>query len=262
MAAIHADVLSVPAVAFRDLYDRIRPAGEAGKAALALLRNWDGQVRRDSAAPTLFATLRKHLVRRLLEPQLEPALLAEIFQAVDRGANGLLTRTWARLHDLIGRDDRSVLPEGASWAALMNVAFADTVAELSARLGGEPGAWRWGREHRTAAFHPLAPHVPGGEALNPPSIVMDGDGDTVQAASFFAAQDLKARFLSVARYIFDGADWNRSRWIVPGGASGHPGSPHYADQLPLYADHRSLPMTYDWETVAREAATTQTLRPA
>ena len=35
---------------------------------------------------------------------------------------------------------------------------------------------------------------------------------------------------SVARYVFDLADWERSAWIVPLGASGHPGSAHYADQ--------------------------------
>src|SRR2546430_9778088 len=42
--------------------------------------------------------------------------------------------------------------------------------------------------------------------------------------------------LSVNRYIDDPADWRRSRWIVPLGASGHPGSPHYADQATLWTE--------------------------
>ena len=37
--------------------------------------------------------------------------------------------------------------------------------------------------------------------------------------------------LSVNRYIHDPSDWTKSRWIAPLGASGHPGSPHYADQV-------------------------------
>ena len=37
--------------------------------------------------------------------------------------------------------------------------------------------------------------------------------------------------LSVNRYIHDPSDWTKSQWIAPLGASGHPGSPHYADQV-------------------------------
>jgi len=263
MAAIQGDIASVPAEGFRALYGRVRTADATGAAALALLRAWDGQVRADAPAPTIFATWRKHLLLRLFTPQLDPPLLRDILAAVDRGANGLLTRTQARLHTLIAADDRAVLPPRETWDALMAGAFAAAVRELAARLGPDPAGWAWSREHRTAAVHPLAAqHPEAAAALNPPAIAMGGDGDTVQAAGYYVAQDLRARFVSVARYIFDPADWERSRWIVPGGVSGHPGSAHYQDQLALYERHEYLPMTYRWETVAREARHTQTLRPA
>ena len=31
-------------------------------------------------------------------------------------------------------------------------------------------------------------------------------------------------------------------WVIPGGASGDPESPHFADQLPEWAEHRRIPM--------------------
>ncbi|HKI99265.1 MAG TPA: penicillin acylase family protein [bacterium] len=262
MAAIHADVGSVPAEAFRPLYGRVKPADAAGEQALALLRDWDGQVTRESPAPTIFATWRKHILLRLFTPQFDAALLRDILTAVDRGANGLLTRTQARLHQLIADNDTSVLPPGESWDALISAALGDAVAELSARLGADPAQWHWEREHHTAAAHLLAAQHPDAlHLLNPPPIRMGGDGDTVQAGGYYVAQDLRARFISVARYVFDTGDWDNSRWIVPGGVSGHPGSPHYQDQAGLYEMHRTLPMTYSWDAIEREAKATQTLSP-
>ena len=97
--------------------------------------------------------------------------------------------------------------------------------------------------------------------LDPPSISAGGDGDTVQAADFVPAAGFELSLTSVARYVFDLADWERSAWIVPLGASGHPGSPHYADQSPDWAAVRLRPMRYDWARVAAEAKTYQRLEP-
>ena len=89
-----------------------------------------------------------------------------------------------------------------------------------------------------------------------------GDGDTVQAASFIASAGYGLTSTSVARYVFDLGDWERSAWIVPLGASGHPASPHYADQAPAWAACRLLPMRYDWAGIARDAESRQALEPA
>lgn len=261
MAAIHADVVSVPARHWRALYSRIAPVGPQERRLLEILREWDGQVARDSAAPTVFHALRGEVMRRLLTPLLGP-LAAELFQAVDRGGNGLLLRVQSRLHERIAADDRAMLPPGESWERLLSAALTDAAERLRRDYGADPARWHWGDVHRTAPQHLLAPLFPeAAPLLNPRPLSMGGDGDTVQAAGFYALQDFRAQFISVARYTFDLADWNRSTWIVPGGASGHPGSPHYQDQAPLYEAHQSLPMTYDWERIASEAKTVQWLEP-
>ena len=67
---------------------------------------------------------------------------------------------------------------------------------------------------------------------------------------------------SVARFVFDLSDWQRSAWVVPLGASGHPGSPHYADQAATWAAVQLYPMLYDWEQIRAQAETQQRLEPS
>jgi penicillin amidase len=261
MAAIHADMESVPALHWRAIIARIVAAGPAEERALDLLRHWDGQVTRETRGATVFHALRAELTRRVLEPFLGP-LTKELFNAVDRGGNGFLLRVMSRLHHDIATDHRFLLLPGETWEHLLAEALTGAVENLSKAYSSDPGNWRWGDVHTTRPQHLLSALFPdAARLLNPRPISMGGDGDTVQAAGFYALQDFRAQFISVARYVFDSADWNNSTWIVPGGASGHPGSPHYQDQAPLYEAHQALPMTYDWERVKEAARTVQRLEP-
>jgi penicillin amidase len=48
--------------------------------------------------------------------------------------------------------------------------------------------------------------------------------------------------LSVYRQVVDLADPASASFVIPGGASGDPASPHFADQLTLWAAHRRIDM--------------------
>ena len=54
---------------------------------------------------------------------------------------------------------------------------------------------------------------------------------------------------------------SKSRWIVPLGASGHPGSPHYADQRERWADVETIAQLWDWSDIEAAAESTQQLAP-
>ena len=90
---------------------------------------------------------------------------------------------------------------------------------------------------------------------------MGGDGDTPQAAAYPMSQPYSVTNLSVLRYVFDLSNWNESKWVVPLGSSGHPASPHYTDQLPIWADNKLIPMIYDWDQISKEAKSHQQLIP-
>ena len=97
--------------------------------------------------------------------------------------------------------------------------------------------------------------------LNPPPISVGGDGDTPYAAGYSPGRPFDVTLLSVVRYIFDTSDWENSCWAVPLGVSGHPGSPHYADQASIWGNLELVPMRYSWDRIKTEAESHQTLFP-
>jgi len=160
-------------------------------------------------------------------------------------------------------DDCALLPPGDHWLSLLSTALDRTVAWLRQALGDDLHTWQWARLHCTGSRHPLAAVFPElAEWLNPPVVSTGGDGDTVQAASISTATGYTVGSTSVARFVFDLSDWQRSAWVVPLGASGHPGSPHYADQATTWAAVQLYPMLYDWAQINAEAETQQRLEPS
>jgi penicillin G amidase len=261
MAAIHADRVSIPARELLGLLDGAVPTDPLEEQALVRLRAWDGTMDPDGVAPTIYAAFREHLMRDLLSPLLGP-LVSEAFAKVTSGPVTHMKRLKALLAEWIRRDDRTLLAPGSGWPTALNRALEEAVAELRAMLGPDADAWRWGRVHTTRPAHPLAALFPeNAEFLNPPPVPFGGDGDTVQAAGFVPAAGYGITLTSVARYVFDLGDWNQSAWIVPLGASGHPGSPHYADQAQDWAQVRLRPMRYDWNRIRAEAERLQRLDP-
>lgn len=262
MAAIHADRSSIPARALLDLASRIEPLDAGSREALAMLRRWDGAMDADSAPAAIYAAFRARLVRDVLHPILGP-LASDAFASVPNAAVSHVARLRGRVADWILEDDRTLLAKGDDWGSVMARALAGAVAALRETLGPDPAAWAWGRLHRARPRHPLSGAFPGvASLLDPPPIPAGGDGDTVQAADFVPAAGFELTLTSVARYAFDLGDLERSAWIVPLGASGHPESPHYADQSADWAAVRLRPMRYGWTRIAAEAESHQRLEPA
>jgi penicillin amidase len=269
LAAIHADRVSLPACELVELLSRFRLDARPGAhrddprcaAALGRLLAWDGVMEKDAVAPAIYAAFRERLARDLLTPILGP-LAAQAFGPVHDGAVAHMVRWKARLGEMIRADDRSLLPPDADWSAVLARALAGAVEELRAALGDDVDGWRWGRLHVTRPEHPLVAGFPElAPTLDPPSVAMGGDGETVQASTFVPGAGYQVEVSSVARYVFDLADWDASAWVVPFGASGHPGTRHWADQLSAWAECRLLPMRYEWARIRAEAESTQLLTP-
>jgi acyl-homoserine lactone acylase PvdQ len=204
---------------------------------------------------------RRSLSRRLLQHTFGDAV--ELVWSNTPGADTMARQVAQEMNLAMAGDPQgdAILPPGETRETLLIQAFTAGVAELAAQLGDDPNAWTWGRLHRTRPRHPLAEPFPDWEQLlNPPGYAVHGDADTPLAGSFTIGS-FTVTGLSVNRYLFDPTDWNTARWIVPGGASGHPGSPHYADQASLHADVGYIPALWDFSRIEREAETVQRLEP-
>jgi len=258
MAAIHADDVSLVAPLFVRALEGVTLDSSRARDALAELRAWDHRMARDSRGAALYMAFREQLTLVAGEALgLSGAGLGALGDAAP--APERLALVWSALPALLAaRFVPRTPPAPFDWKSLAADAFARALAFLESRLGPKPAGWTWGRVHRTFAWHPLAVDLePARRVPLPPSVPMGGDGDTVLCGATVPGFGLRATTLSVARYAFDLADWERSGWAVPHGVSGDPASPHFADQLLAWAEVRLLPMRYAWSGIEGAAASRQ-----
>lgn len=263
MQEIHADRLSIPARIYLKHIAAIKPANAISAQAQHILMGWDGSMDQDAVAPTIYSAFRRRLMRLIVESLLGESLTEEMFHSSGRGAPVHLRQLAVQMNAAAQRNDTDILPPGESWSSVISAALSHAVADLQSELGTAMETWRWGTVHRTSPQHLLSAIFPEAKThLDPPAMSLGGDFDTPLAGSYAPGGAFTIVGMSVARYVFDLADWDQSRWIVPLGSSGHPGSPHYADQAAIWAEVNLIPMTYSWETIQAEAESHQQIMPS
>ncbi len=260
MGSIHGERQSTPARVLVERLARTESDDERIRKALSYLRGWDCRMDRDHVAPTIYAETRSQLIERLTRHLFKSE--GDRLLSKEPGADAHVRLVALEITLGLQRGDESLLPDGETWDSILLDSLGQAMDRLDASLGPDLDEWYWGRVHRTRPSHPLSDTFPdAAEYLDPPSLGVHGDADTPLAGSY----PLDARYtvsgLSVNRYIHDPSDWPNSRWIVPLGSSGHPGSPHYADQAELWADVEFIPQLWDWDEIQEQAETTQLLHP-
>jgi penicillin amidase len=266
MAAIHSERRSLPSYHFTAHLDQLQPTSPIAEATRHILSAWNHELQADSNGAVVYIIWRECLTTLLIErtriAELAAIPLSE--EPVPLRALSIASRLRNAVVSLLAADDTTILPAGQGWDALLTEALNRAADWLVERLGPDPDAWTWAAIHQTAPKHTLSGIFPDLAAvLDPPAVGVGGDGDTPNAMAYagLTGVGFAVTNTSVARYCFDLADWDNSGWVVPLGASGHPGSEHYADQITAWQDVRLLPMTYSWEKVETEAETRQRLQP-
>ena len=165
MAAIHADRVCIPARELVGLLGRLRvsaaadPHGDDEDWRAALTRLAVG--RRDGQGPGGagdLRALRERLLRDLMTPILGP-LAPEAFAAVQGGGVAHMVRIQAQLAEMISKDNRSLLPAGAEWPAVLASALAGAVSDLRAALGDDMDGLALGAPAHHASRAPARPRA-------------------------------------------------------------------------------------------------------
>ncbi|MGV9905058.1 penicillin acylase family protein [Streptomyces sp. NPDC003388] len=212
------DGLAPEAARLRDrllAWDRRMDAGSTGAAAYAAVRT--AVVRRLAAHPAFVA---------LTEPPAYPEVLLPWLALVPRIGYALEHLLKAR--ELYGIDRDAV------------------VREALTRTAAAGPAGTWADTHRLAPWRALPGQRPD------PEPGLAGDHDCVLCTSAVPGlTDLAARG-PAARYVWDLARREDSRWVVPFGADGVPGAPHHRDQLPLWLEGELAPVVTDWALLTPE----------
>lgn len=257
-AAIHRDEVSLSAQTLRDRLAGVDPArlSEGAQALRMRLLRWDGSMSRDSEEAAVYAEVRQQLVRTIAGHPRLARLRASGFPDEPLPVLPVELRIAMSLGSLMSHPAAAVFGPGVDWGVLLAAAVEAAAPEVTA------GA-RWGARHRALPQHPLA-GVAGelDAALAVPMPELSGDVDCIRAGIGPIGLFDHVVVSSTARYVFDLGDRAGGGWVVPHGASGHPGSPHYTDQQAAWVDGTLLPFVVDWDRLAREAEATQRLEPA
>ncbi|MGW0610228.1 penicillin acylase family protein [Streptomyces sp. NPDC002788] len=235
MPAVHTDTHLASASALLDHLRSLDGLTPGAAALRARLLAWNRRMDADSADAALYAAVRGAVVRRLAgHPAFTALATPPAYPEVFRPWLALLPRVGFALEHLLTAEELYGVDRPAAVRA--------AIEEVAVR----PPAGVWGDTHRLAPWRALEPEKPYGEPG------LSGDHDCVLCTSGVPGlTDLAARG-PAARYVWDLARREDSRWVVPLGASGVPGSPHHRDQLPLWLAGDLVPVVTDWDRLKKE----------
>jgi penicillin amidase len=208
--------------------------GAGSRPEVRALAGWNYHMAKDAHAPMVFEAWSAALLR-LVAGVVYPRDVAEVL------SNRVV---WSVVD--------SVLRAGGRGDTVAVAALDSAVTTLEARLGPNAATAPWGAIHTAELKHPLA------GAFDPASVARGGDANTVMATG-------GANFRQTAgasyRQIIDLGNFDNSVAINVPGQSAQPGSPHYADLLPLWGRGEYFPLVFSRARVVAETRHVLILEP-
>ncbi len=234
MLAIQTDIRSefdrYCAERFVYAVDHTPKASPRAKQAADLMRNWDGEMTTDSAAPSAAYFARKKLQELLLKPKLGDEW---------KDYHWFMSPVW--LENVLAHQPERWLPTGyANYDELLTAAVQAAVDD--ADTPGSLALWKWGRVHRVDIEHPFWSHFPilkkgAGTGSQPRS----GDEQTVKQVS--------KHFGPSERLTVDFSDLDGSTLNIVNGQSGNIFAEHYNDQWDAYYHGRTFTLPFSPQAV-------------
>jgi penicillin amidase len=253
--------LDQQALAWEDVRDAVlaAPAADAGaRQALGLLRDWDGRVTVDSSAAAVYELFLAGMAGRLARARAPRSA----GYALGCGLNPVTAFNFF-CYRRTGHLARLLRAQPAGWFARpwpqeVADALAAAVRQLRGRAGDDVRAWSWGRVRPLTLHHPLGRRRRLAGVFNLGPVPYGGDADTINQGAALPLDPLaNVDNIASVRVVIDVGNWSASRFALPGGQSGNPFSPHYADLFPLWLRGEGVPIA--WTADEIRAATRGTL---
>ncbi len=214
-------------------FDRKKPSGEQIARAAGLLKDWNGQMDKDSSAALMTDLLYRELRRSiaesaspkkgdLYEVQIAPSVVEKLLRERPAG--------WFK-----------------DWDSLLITSLSNAIEDGARVQGSNVAGWRWGAYNFLDLKHPILgqpvrvlgiafqlPWLGSRSSIGP--VWMSGSSTTVKQTT--------RRLGPSMRMVVDLADLDGSFQNITVGESGHLLSRHYRDQWPSYYVGNSFPMQF------------------
>jgi penicillin amidase len=223
-ARMQQDVLSPLAKDFLPVLLAAKPDTAAGRAAQALMRGWDGRMVADAPQPLIFIAWLRALDRLIDADELGP-----VFEQSWRIRPQFLRDVLTPGSDEAAWCDDVTTPAREDCADRTALALDQSAAALARQFGPNASAWRWGRVHIARNIHRPFDAIPGLRAIFDVTVESPGGPFTLDRGltEFASDQPYANRHAAAYRGIYDLAQPDRSRFMLPTGESGNPLSADY-----------------------------------
>ena len=212
-------------------YDSVQVTDPEVKTMLEYFRNWNFEMRKEDVSTTLFQVIITKLIYNTFHDRMGDRLysLYDTLASTPLSAmSNLLRNPNSDWFD----DPNTTMRETRDDAIRRSV--NDAFSELRQRLSGKLKEWQWGRLH-TITFE----HIFGADRLfasffNIGPYSIGGSHSTVNVGQYFLAHPYESKVGASMRQIFNLADLDDTRSVLPPGQSGQVFSTHYKDQMLMW----------------------------
>ena len=259
--ALQLDQVSIPWREVREVVLAAPAATAEAQEALALLCRWDGVLAADSPAAAVYELFLAEMAQRVVQARVPRAAawaLGKAFNPLPGSA-----AIGARVSNLVRLlREQPIEWFGRPWSEEVAAALTAAVRSQRERFGPGPEGWAWGQIRKLTLRHPLGERRPLDRLLNRGPFLVGGDSTTVSPMGTRLANVTgNPTGLANLRMVLDVGNWEENRFVLAGGQSGNPLSPHYDDMLTLWRRGEGVMIAWSKEAVEQVASCTLLLRP-
>jgi penicillin G amidase len=263
MLALETDIYSEPDRFLTEWFvyavDHARNPSARAKAAAEIMRQWDGRMVENSAAPTVAVRARWELVRLLLEPKLgsEPKDPRQAETTLSwKSYRWMMSTVW--LENVIQHQPARWLPEAyADYNELLTAAVEAAVDSNPGHGSDAPqdlNSWKWGDFQPVEIQHPIFGKIPFLRHWA-------GPGLRRQSGSEYTVKAVSRSHGPSERMTVDLADLDQSTLNLVTGEAGNLFSPYYLDQWKAWYEGFTFTWPFSGPAVDRARAHQLVLEP-
>jgi penicillin amidase len=234
-------------------------AYEGFESALEKLKNWDGDHRLESIAPTIYYKWLYHTLHGMMADELGEDWFSnflETFLYIRSVSNLVQTESspWWNNINTNNQESRS---------DILSAALKKSLEELKGQFGNNPEDWQWKKAVVLEHPHPLGAQKPLDKLFNVSAPPVMANEESVNKLAFKLNPDgiYSVRSGPAMRIILDFANVELSESVLPTGQSGNLFSPWYRDQAEMFANGEYRPQLMNESLIRNSSKKKITFRP-